>query len=185
MRLRRATRDDLGALLERCRSDRLSYAPTGGSLGGPTPLGLKKRQWTSGLFGPETFDRAVEAIRSWTVHRGAGLALATDGPMTVGTNVAFSAPLPIGFVDGTCRIVRVVEEADRFGFAYGTLSMHPEQGEESFLIVRDEAGAVRFDVAGVSRPTHPLARLIPPVADRLQDAAVRRYLSAMQRAVTG
>jgi uncharacterized protein (UPF0548 family) len=126
----------------------------------------------------------MEALRTWAVHRGAGLALAADGPIAVGTNVAFSAPLPIGFVDGTCRIVGVVEEPDRFGFAYGTLSIHPEQGEESFLVVRDGNGEVRFDVEGVSRPTHPLARLLPPVADRLQDAAVRRYLSAMRRAVT-
>ena len=77
----------------------------------------------------------------------------------------------------------VVDEADRFGFAYGTLPDHPERGEESFLVVRDERGALRFDVCAVSAPTHPLARLAPPVADRIQRSAVRRYLTAMQRAV--
>lgn len=107
---------------------------------------------------------------------------ATDGPVAVGTNVALSAPLPIGFVDATCRIVAVVDEPDRVGFAYGTLSMHPECGEESFLIVRDE-GDIRFEVQAVSKPKHPLARLIPPAAGRLQDAAVRRYLSAMSSLV--
>jgi len=135
------------------------------------------------LPGTDVFERAVEALRSWTVHRGAGLVLAADGPIAVGTNVAFNAPLPIGFVDGTCRIVAVVDEPDRSGFAYGTLSVHPERGEEAFVVVRDETGAVRFDVEGVSRPAHPIARLLPPVGDRLQDRGVRRYLSAMQSAI--
>ncbi len=126
----------------------------------------------------------VEALREWRVHRGAGLELATDGALNVGTNVAFSAPLPIGFVDGTCRIVAVVNEPDRFGFAYGTLTVHPERGEESFLVVRDTHNNVRFDVHGVSRPSLPFARVLAPIADRLQDRAVRRYLSAMQHCVS-
>ena len=109
--------------------------------------------------------------------------IAADGPVAAGTNVAFSAPLPLGFVDGTCRIVAVVDEPDRFGFAYGTLSVHPERGEESFLVAREDHGAVRFDVEGVSRPVDPLARALPLVADRLQDRAVHRYLAAMRRAL--
>jgi uncharacterized protein (UPF0548 family) len=182
VRLRRAEPGDLAALLERCRADDLTYAPPGCSLGGAPPDGLKRRHWTTPLP-VESFDRACAAIRSWKVHRGAGLAIASDGPIAVGTNVAFSAPLPIGFVDGTCRIVEVVDEPDRSGFAYGTLSVHPERGEESFLVVRDEHGNVRFDVEGVSRPAQPVARVLPVVADRLQDAAVQRYLTAMKRAV--
>jgi uncharacterized protein (UPF0548 family) len=136
------------------------------------------------LRGPDAFPRAVEALRDWRVHRGAGLELATDGPLRIGTNLAFSAPLPLGFVDGTCRIVAVVDESDRFGFAYGTLSVHPERGEESFLVIRDPHGGVRFDVHGISRPSLPLARALSPIADRLQDRAVRRYLSAMQHSVS-
>ena len=117
------------------------------------------------------------------MHRGAGLEVATDGPITVGTNVAICAPLPVGFVDATCRIAAVVDEPARYGFAYGTLSVHPERGEEAFLVVRDD-GAVHFDVDAVSRPNHPVARLVPAVADRLQDMAVRRYLAAMERVVS-
>ncbi|MEA2787008.1 MAG: hypothetical protein QOF71_3112 [Candidatus Eremiobacteraeota bacterium] len=114
------------------------------------------------------------------MHRGAGLRIAADGPIAVGTNVAFSAPLPIGFVDGTCRIVVVVDEPNRFGFAYGTLSVHPERGEEAFVVSKDDHGRVRLDIDGVSRPVQPLARLVPQFADHLQDRAVRRYLAAMR-----
>ena len=118
------------------------------------------------------------------MHRGAGLRVATDGPIEVGTNVAFSAPLPIGFIDGTCRVVCVVDEPSRYGFAYGTLSVHPECGEQSFMVSKDDNGAVRLDIVGVSRPAHPLARLVPPLASHLQDRGVERYLAAM-RNLTG
>jgi uncharacterized protein (UPF0548 family) len=184
VRLRRATSQQLAELLEACRADTLTYAPVGGSINGTTPSGLHRHHWTTALRGPESFDRAVEAIRTWAVHRGAGLEVATDGPIAVGTNVAICAPLPVGFVDATCRIAAVVDEHARYGFAYGTLSVHPERGEEAFLVVRDDDGTVHFDVEAVSRPIHPVARLVPAVADRLQNMAVRRYVAAMERVVS-
>ena len=103
--------------------------------------------------------------------------------MAVGTHVAMSAPLPIGFVDAVCRIVAVIDEPDGIGFAYGTLPVHPELGEESFII--DRTGATpTFRVEAVSRAAHPLARLAPPVANTLQNSAAQRYLAAM-RSITG
>jgi uncharacterized protein (UPF0548 family) len=114
------------------------------------------------------------------MHRGAGLRIAADGPIAVGTNVAFSAPLPIGFIDGTCRIVAIVDEPNRYGFAYGTLSVHPERGEQSFVVSRDDDDNVRLDIVGVSQPAQPLARLAPPLANGIQDRAVRHYLAAMR-----
>jgi uncharacterized protein (UPF0548 family) len=143
---------------------------------------MPRRRWSTALDGPEAFDRAVGAIHDWAVHRGAGLLVAADGPIAVGTNVALVAPLPVGYVDAPCRIVAVVNEPDRFGFAYGTLSNHPEQGEESFIVTRN--GTVEFVIETVSRPVHPAARVVPFVADRLQAAAIRRYLAAMRTAVS-
>jgi uncharacterized protein (UPF0548 family) len=181
--LRRPTPEQLAELLVRCRDDDLTYQPTGGSLGGAVPTGLRRRQWTAALTGADVFDRGRDALRTWAVHRGAGLQVAPDGPLAIGTNVAISAPLPVGFVEITCRLVAVVDEPDRFGFAYGTLPVHPEQGEESFVVVRTADAGARFDVQAVSRPIHPLARAFSPIADRLQDSAARRYLSAMKAAV--
>jgi uncharacterized protein (UPF0548 family) len=77
-----------------------------------------------------------------------------------------------------CRVVATVEEPDEFGFAYGTLPMHPERGEESF-IVRRLPGGVLFTIRAASQPAHPLARLAPPVANLLRGRAVGRYLEAM------
>jgi uncharacterized protein (UPF0548 family) len=182
IRLWPARERDLGALLERSRTDSLTYAPAGMSLLNSSPPGLQRRHWTTPLAGAKAFARAVEALRTWGMHRGAGLRVVADGPIAVGTNVAFSAPLPVGRIAGTCRVVAVVDEPNRYGFAYGTLSAHPERGEQSFVVTKDEAGDVRLDVVGVSQPALPLARLVPPLAHQLQDRAVRRYLAAMRAA---
>jgi uncharacterized protein (UPF0548 family) len=185
LRLRRRGDQDLTELLERAANDDLSYAPIGVSLQGrETPPGFQWRRWTVTLGGGETFEAARAAMDAWAVHRGAGLQVAADGPIATGTNVALLAPLFLGAIEATCRIVLLVEEPDRFGFAYGTLSVHPQRGEEAFVVRRYHDDQVRFDVFAVSTPAHPLARLAPPVATFLQDRAARRYLSAMQAATT-
>ena len=93
------------------------------------------------------------------------------------------APLPIGFVEVVCRVIEIVDLPDRFGFAYGTLSVHPEQGEESFTVIRRTDGTTVFEIVSVSRLRHFLARALPPVARTLQRAATVRYLNAMTAAV--
>lgn len=182
IRPRRASIADLERILAGCDDDDLTYEPVGLSLGLPQPSKLTRRVWSVDL--PDvSFDRAVSAIQRWEVHRGAGLEVLTDGAIAVGTNVAMCAPLPIGYIDVTCRIVSVVDEPSRYGFAYGTLSVHPEQGEESFVITRHSSGTT-FDVVSVSRPVHPIARAVPFLGDILQDRGVRRYLGAMESAST-
>ncbi|MEJ7801487.1 MAG: DUF1990 domain-containing protein, partial [Ilumatobacter sp.] len=114
---------------------------------------------------------------------GAGLVVLAARPPLVGDIVAIRAPLPLGWIDAVCRVVRLVDEPDRAGFAYGTLADHPAQGEESFTVERDDDGTVTFEIIAVSRPRHPLARLAPAVARILQRRAVDRYLDAMTIAV--
>jgi uncharacterized protein (UPF0548 family) len=178
--LRRPRDDDLDRLLARCRSDRLTYEPVGGSLADASPAGLTRRTWSTTLGSSDAFPGAAAALASWAMHTRAGFAVRCDGPIAVGTNVAISAPLPLGYADVTCRIVAVVDEPDRSGFAYGTLSVHPEHGEEAFVVSRVGA-AVQFDITAVSRHRHPLARLAPAIADRMQTSAAKRYLQAMER----
>ncbi len=183
IRLRRPSAAQLEELLERCRDDTLTYTPVGISLDDGVQTVLHRRAWELNLRTEDCYERGSAALQGWAVHRGSGLSVVADGPVAVGTNVAMTAPLPIGFADVTCRVVEVIDEPDRFGFAYGTLSVHPERGEESFMLRRELDGAVTFVVAAASQPSHPLARLAPPIANRLQDIACRRYLAAMRQAV--
>lgn len=182
VRLRRPSPAELEKLLSGCQRDEPTYEPMGISMDDDIETSLHRSRWEAVLEGDHSFERGSEAIRTWAVHRGAGLSVVSDGVLAVGTNVAMAAPLPVGFVEVTCRVVAVVDGPDEFGFAYGTLSVHPERGEESFMLRRSADGTVRFVVAATSQPAHPLARLAPPIANRLQDQASRRYLAAMKRA---
>ena len=173
------TRRPVGGMSDRpchLRPDRGVRGPFGRDVPSSSSVGDGPRRG-------DAFERGTAALREWVAHRGSGLTVLADGPLAVGTNVAMAAPLPVGFVEVTCRVVDVIDEPEAFGFAYGTLSTHPERGEESFVVRRAADGTVRFVVAAASEPAHPLARLAAPIANRLQDRACRRYLSAMERSV--
>ncbi|MGH9231115.1 MAG: DUF1990 family protein [Acidimicrobiales bacterium] len=133
--------------------------------------------------GDEAFAAAVEGIRRWQLHRRQGFRIAPDDPpVEVGTAVAVDVPLVAIHVIATCRIAWVVDEADRFGFGYGTLAIHPESGEEAFVVERDAGrgdGGVRLAITAFSRPRHPLVRLAGPLARWQQARATQGYLDAL------
>ena len=184
LRLTRPSTSDLRALAERGATDPLTYEPVGISAMSPPPPEFRLDRWSRTLP-VGAFDRATEAIRTWQVHRGAGIVVEAAGPPAVGSVVAMAAPLPLGYIELVCRVVEVVDQPDRFGFTYGTLSVHAERGEESFTVHRRPDDSITFDIVAASRPRHVLARMFPPVARRLQLAATNRYFAAMEAAVKG
>jgi uncharacterized protein (UPF0548 family) len=83
-----------------------------------------------------------------------------------------------------CRIVYVVKEQRRFGFAYGTLPAHAESGEERFTVEwRQEDNSVWYDILAFSRPRELLSRLGCPFVRKLQKRFARESAVAMLRAV--
>jgi uncharacterized protein (UPF0548 family) len=183
IRFRRPSAVQLGALATANANTALSYAPVGLCAGPTVPNGFRHDRWSRPIgTGDAAFERAVDALMTWKVHEGAGLAVAAPGPASTGLVVAMAAPLPAGWVDVVCRVVDVVDLPRRKGFAYGTLPTHPEQGEEAFTVVLAEDQTVIFEIVAVSRPRQVLARLCPPVARRLQIAATNRYFDAITAA---
>jgi uncharacterized protein (UPF0548 family) len=83
-----------------------------------------------------------------------------------------------------CRVIYVVDEPDRRGFAYGTLPGHPESGEERFLLQRLPEGRLEFAIRAFSQPATVLARAGGPVARGVQVAMTKRYLAAVDRLAT-
>ncbi len=80
-----------------------------------------------------------------------------------------------------CRVVDVVDEPDRRGFAYGTLPGHPETGEERFMAQRDpQTGEVTATICAFSNPATWVTRLGGPVARLVQRLMTQRYLKALQ-----
>jgi uncharacterized protein (UPF0548 family) len=106
-----------------------------------------------------------------------------DPPIEEGTTVATLAPLGPVRVILACRIVRVVDVPDRYGFAYGTLPSHPEEGEERFVVSHGADGTVTFEVVAFSRAHDLLTRLGGPIPRRIQAHTTQQYLDGMRRHV--
>ena len=133
-----------------------------------------------GAFDERTFCRLAAALQRWQPQRGAGFTIVPGGHVTAGLTFALVVPLPVGYVTGAGRVVYVTDEPEGYGFAYGTLPVHPEQGEEAFHIA-SRGGRLVFTVTAFSRPRHPAARIGGPLTRALQLRANRSYLAAMRR----
>ncbi|GGM87447.1 hypothetical protein GCM10009721_10450 [Terrabacter tumescens] len=128
------------------------------------------------------FDGAARDLLGWRMHEQARLRIqASDAQAGVGTVVVMRLGLGPLSLRVPCRVVEVIDEPSRQGFAYGTLPGHPESGEELFVLDRDTDGVIRFTVTGFSRPASLLARLGGPLGRTAQDRTTRRYLEALDR----
>ena len=133
--------------------------------------------------GEATFQQARAALRDWQTHRSNWLQLfPASSPPTEGQTVLVllkAAGLCLSF---GCRVVRVIDEARRYGFIYGTLAGHPESGEELFVIEWQPDDRVSFTLSAVSRPANLLYALGRPFGTLMRGLGTRQYLTSMQRA---
>lgn len=139
------------------------------------------RQFTRSRVLPRvTLDQAAQALMTWQVHTAAGVSVAASSP-TVRPDVVVCLRLGLGrcSVPAPCRVVYVIDEPDRRGFAYGTLRGHPESGEELFLVHADASGTVRITISAFSRHASVLSRLAGPAARLVQHTVTTRYLRAL------
>jgi uncharacterized protein (UPF0548 family) len=120
--------------------------------------------------GEPHFRSGIEALQRWTQFRlGWVEAWPPETPIRQGEVVAVLARISLFWWLNACRIVYVVDELHRFGFAYGTLPDHAESGEERFMIEWDQSdNSVWFDILAFSRPNHILTRLAYPWVRRCQ-----------------
>lgn len=156
-----------------------SYAEVGATASDSLPPGYRHLTRSRSLPG-RGFTECVEALMTWRVHEAAGLRVEASSMraekdavllMRLGIEVA-SLKVP-------CRVVYVLDEPSRAGFAYGTLPGHPESGEELFAVERDDAGRARIVVRAFSRPATRLARLSGPANHWAQSLIANRYLAAL------
>jgi uncharacterized protein (UPF0548 family) len=139
-----------------------------------TPLGV----------GPEAFDAAIAALRRWAQFPPAWVVVdPADAPIRVGTVVSVAARVYGVWWANACRIVEVIDEPTRFGFAYGTLPGHVEMGEERFTVELAADGVVWYSILAHSRPRHWLTKLAHPLARRAQKRFARDSLAAMRAGV--
>lgn len=188
--LRRPNRAQITEFLECQSGASFSYPDVGATRTSP-PAGYTVDRYCHRLGeGAATFERAVAAVRAWTMFKTGWTHLCwPDAPIEPGS-VVCSLMSHLGFWSlNACRIVYVIEgnpddDMQRFGFAYGTLPDHAERGEELFSVeYRRADDSVWYVVVAFSQPAHPLARLGFPIARALQRRFRRDSIAAMERAV--
>jgi uncharacterized protein (UPF0548 family) len=134
--------------------------------------------------GSTTFARAVNLFLRWKMFDFPGIRLCwPDAPIQPGTEVAVLVE-HFGFWSlNCCKIVYVIDEdgpVRRFGFAYGTLPEHAEQGEERFTLEWNRGSdLVSYDILSFSRPGNAAVKLAYPLARWLQRRFLRHSLAAM------
>jgi uncharacterized protein (UPF0548 family) len=170
-------------LLERSRHADLNYLDVGMTRQDRADRIPAYRQtlFQTTLRGQDAFERARDALRTWRVHEGAGVTVHSD-PFAEDATVLLTLRIgPLAAI-GPGRIVYVLDEASLFGFAYGTLTGHPERGEQRFLLEVRDPTTTTFSIKALSRPAGAITRLSGPVSRGMQDRVARRYLSSMERA---
>ncbi len=158
-----------------------SYRETGASAG-EFPRGFNHDRNAVRLGeGEPLFIRARTALFQWAMFPPGWTAVYTAGrPVEKNGHVAVQFRLfGLWWVNGA-RIVYLVDERGKAGFAYGTLSNHIECGEELFYVEMRPDGSVWYGIQAFSRPRFLPARLAYPLARYFQRRFVRESLQAMK-----
>jgi uncharacterized protein (UPF0548 family) len=109
-----------------------------------------------------------------TVYAPDGSALIAPGDTAM-----LRIPFLLARVKAPARVVYVVDEPTRRGFAYGTLPGHPEDGEEAFVVEIADDDSVWIVIRAFSRPARWYWWLVYPVLRMTQEFYTRRYLRAL------
>lgn len=127
--------------------------------------------------GRDRFEEAADSLMRFGIQRGIGLRVLTSEPeAAAGVNVA-TRLWPFWAL---CRVVYVIDEPNRRGFAYGTLHGHPETGEESFIVRLDPSNnVVSVEITAFSKPSFWWVRAGNLVVKQLQRLVTQRYLRAL------
>jgi uncharacterized protein (UPF0548 family) len=165
----------------------VSYSEVGESRSGsPAGYTLDHNRVQIGNGGRD-FTAACEALREWRMFPSPWTKISpASAPVLEGVVVAMQAHgLGLWWLNA-CRIVYLVNDdapIRRFGFAYGTLPAHVEEGEERFSVELHPDDSVWYDIRAFSRPRYWPVKLAKPLARQLQRRFVIESQKAMREAV--
>ena len=138
--------------------------------------------------GEVVFERAVLSLQSWKMF-DLGWMQATPSAESIAPSVNVAVVVKhLGFwsLNG-CRVVYMISSegrTERYGFAYGTLNNHAEEGEELFEVSLERGtGNVFYRLRAASRPRAVLARLGYPYTRLLQSKFRADSCRRMKQAV--
>src|SRR5688572_5471224 len=170
---RRPSPEHIDRFLRASQDLPLSYSPTGIVKANTGREDLDEATVAIG-HGKTAFERARAALITWKqFDLGWVETFPPAAPVVPGTVVAVLIR-HLGFwsLNG-CRVLYSVgslNDAARFGFAYGTLTNHAESGEELFEVFIDpQTDEVIYRIRAISWPQTTLARLGQPIVRVLQE----------------
>jgi uncharacterized protein (UPF0548 family) len=170
-----------GSRLAHLQTARLTYAEAGATRG-ELPAGYRplRREVTLGA-GTTVFERASRVLMHWDMQRRSGLRVQPSSPTAEEHSVAvMRLGIGIAAIEAPVRVVYVVDEPRRRGFAYGTLQGHPERGEEAFVVEHRDDDTVVFTLTAFSRPDWRIVRVAGPIARGVQGLVTNRYVRSLQ-----
>ena len=134
--------------------------------------------------GQRVFDAARELMRQWRVFPTPWcVPEPVNAPLRAGTDLVVMMHIFGLWWWSPSRVAYVIDEPQRFGFAYAPLPGHPETGEERFLLERLPDGRVRYSIRAYSHPSNLLTRLGYYVIRTYQRRFVRDSMAQLRRLV--
>lgn len=120
-------------------------------------------------LGEADFRKAKKALQNWQMFPAKWTKILPEKTLIqVGNNVAMLARFAGLWWRNSCKILYIIDEPNRYGFAYATLPGHIEAGEELFLVRMDAEGRVFYSIKAFSKPYHIFAKIGYPMVRRLQ-----------------
>lgn len=161
---------------------RFTYPEVGATRALDLPAGYRTLRIRSLVgHGHDAMRAATDAVMEWRMHRAIPVGIDASGPRAApGVDVTVSLA---HLIFAPCRIVWSEETERRAGWAYGTLEGHPECGEESFVVLRDDEDDIWLTVTAFSRPAAWYTRAAGPLVPCLQRAYARRCGRVLARLV--
>jgi uncharacterized protein (UPF0548 family) len=143
------------------------------------PAGYRRFERTVGAgHGPDRWRALRDAVMSWRIKTRSGFVVEPARRAARGVDYRLTARIGPLTVHEPVRVIDVVDEATRCGFAYGTRSGHPVSGEEAFIAHSSPDGRVWLTLRSLTRASDGRWRYAFPALLIAQRFYRRRYLRA-------
>ena len=142
---------------------------------------------TDQTYVPVAFDEGGVPVAGVTTSGNGETVFASDGAAFVVPGDTARLRIPFGpfRVVAPARVVYVIDEVRRKGFAYGTLAGHPESGEEAFIVEQTDDGSVWLEIRSISRPANAFWWMVYPVLRFSQNFYTKRYFRSLSGPIEG
>lgn len=140
---------------------------------------------TTGTYVPVAFDEDGIPHKSASGAGAGEDVFAADGTALLRPGDTAILRIPFWPRDVPVRVVYVIDEPLRKGFAYGTLPGHPETGEEAFIVEYRDDDSVWLTIRAFSRPSSWIFWVGYPMVRLMQAIFTRRYAQSLSGPIDG